>query len=198
MPEEPKLYATVLAAGQSRRFGSMKLLADFRGTALVARAIRAAEAVCGDRSLLVTGNEWRAVHEACQPLQGFMVINEHYAEGMSTSIAAAVRALPEDADGMLLILGDQPLVTADDLDRLITAWQGAPEHIVCSRFGEQLTPPTIFPRRLFAELLQLRGDRGARPVVERHADSVVRIEVAHAEFDVDTPQALKDLEASKD
>ena len=195
---EPTLFAAVLAAGQSLRFGSTKLLAEYRGRALAAHAIRAAEAVCDERTLLVTGNDWRQVHEVCQPLMGFLVINEHFAKGMSASIAAAVRALPDTAGGILLMLGDQPLVTADDLNRLVTVWRRDPESIVCSRFGSQLTPPAIFPARLFDELTLLSGDQGARPVIERHADGVVPVDIPHAEFDVDTPEALNDLADSPD
>ncbi len=189
----PTLYAAVLAAGQSLRFGSTKLLAEFRGHALVAHAIRSAEKVCGERTVLVTGSAWQDVHLACKPLRGFLVVNENYAKGMSTSIAAAVRALPNTADGMLLTLGDQPLVTSEDLHSLAEVWRQNPELIACSRFGAQLSPPTIFPRRLFGELLELQGDRGARSVVEEHADDVRQVEMPHAQFDVDTPQALRDL-----
>ena len=187
------LYAAVLAAGRSRRFGSTKQLASFRDRPMISHAMRAAEAVCSDGTLLVAGNDWQRVHEACEPLRGFLLLNDRYAEGLSTSIVAAVRVLPAAADGILLLLGDQPLVDARDLTRLITTWSENPERIACSQAASRLTPPAIFPRRLFDELLELDGDQGAYPIIARHRDETVSVANPNASFDVDTPAALEEL-----
>lgn len=191
----PGLFAAILAAGRSRRFGSQKLLAHFRDEALVSHAVRTAEAICGDRTLLIVGSDGAAVRASCAPLTGFFVVNDRYAEGMSSSIGAAVRALPAAASGLLLTLGDQPLVDAADLTRLAAAWGEKPECIVCSRFGAQLTPPTLFPRRFFSELQALDGDSGAREVIDRHAEGVIAVEMPHAALDVDTAMALQRLDS---
>ena len=188
------LYAAVLAAGRSRRFGATKQLAEFRNRPLVCHAVRAAEAVCNERTMLVTGNDWQRVQEACGPLQGFLLLNDRYAEGLSSSIVAAVRVLPAAADGILLLLGDQPLVDANDLTQLITVWSKNPERSACSQAASRLTPPAIFPRRLFGELLELEGDQGAYPIIARHRHEAASVAIPNAEFDVDTHAALEELD----
>lgn len=192
------LYAAVLAAGRSRRFGSTKQVARFRGSPLISYAMRAAEAACGERTLLVAGCDWQRVHAACQPLKGFLLLNDRYAEGLASSIVATARVLPDSADGILLLLGDQPLVDANDLKQLIETWSEHPERIVCSQFASRLAPPAIFPRRLFGELLELEGDQGAYPVIARHRDATITVASPHAEFDVDTPAVLEELDRQPD
>lgn len=189
------LFAVVLAAGAATRFGDSKQLALFRGVPLVRHAVRAAESVCGANVIVVAGSNWEQVLAACAPQKGFFVVNERFADGMSTSIVRGVGALPDSARGVLLVLADQPLITDRDLGALIDAWRRQPDVIVCSRFGDTFSPPAVFPRRCFDELAELRGDQGARPVIERHRGSVVAVELDHAAFDVDTPDDLEGLSA---
>ncbi len=191
----PRLFAVVLAAGNASRFGSTKQLAEYRGRPLVQLAVRRAERVCGADSILVVGADWRRVHEACAPLKGFLVMNDAHEAGMSSSIAAGVRAVATTADAILLLLADQPLVTSDDLTRLIDAWGGSATSIVCSSHAGVIGPPVIFPSRYFGELTAQSGDKGAREVLERHADEVVRVPCAAAAVDVDSP---RDLDALRD
>lgn len=187
------LFAVVLAAGRSRRFGTPKQLALYDGEPLVHHAIRAAEAACGQRSILVVGSNWRLVHDACAPLTGFLLRNERFRDGMAGSIVSAVGALPPAASGVLLMLADQPLVAADDLCRLIDEWVEAPGDIVCSRHGTYIGPPAIFPRAVFSALLSLEGDRGAKSVIQTHRRRVRFVECRHVTSDVDTPDDLARL-----
>lgn len=187
------LYAIVLAAGESRRFGSTKQLARFRGEPLVARALRLAETVCGSRTLLVAGKDWRRVHAASAPLEGFLVRNDDYAEGIASSIACGVRAVRAQASAVLILLADQPLVDASYVSRLIGAWRDNGERFACSRYGESLGPPSIFPRAAFDELEALEGDRGARPVLDAHAGELTVLDCPAGSADVDTPADLAAL-----
>jgi len=189
------LYAVVLAAGTASRFGRPKQLAEFRNQSLVTHAVRTAESLCAARSLLVVGSNWQDVHAACAPLLGFLVRNEHFETGMAGSIAAAVRALPANAAGLMLMLADQALIGTDEIVKLTTTWSGKPEHVVCSEFDGVLGPPVIFPRALFAELAALQGERGARSVIARHADRVIAVPCAAAAVDIDTPEDLRRLAA---
>ena len=187
------LFAVVLAAGMSRRFGSTKQLELFEGEPLVRRAARLAEAVCGYRSMLVVGSDWRRVHDACAPLAGFVIRNDRYEAGMASSIVAAVNVLPRTASGVLVMLADQPLITAEDLCRLIDSWVEAPRGIACSRHGAYAGPPVIFPCSDFGELLELEGDRGAKSVIQANGERVRFVECSHVRSDVDTPRDLARL-----
>jgi molybdenum cofactor cytidylyltransferase len=176
---DPTLFAIVLAAGESRRFGSTKQLAVHDGRALVAHAMSRAESICGRNSLLVTGNAWREVAAACEPLQGFLVVNTEYRDGL----AAAV----------LLLLADQPLVTDLHLQMLVEKWRRSPDSIVASTYAESFGPPVIFPADLFVELVSLDGDRGAKPVIDANIERTIFVECAEAAFDVDRPEDLREL-----
>jgi molybdenum cofactor cytidylyltransferase len=189
-----RLFAVVLAAGASARFGSTKQLAPLRGAPLVAGAARKAEAVCGRDSLLVTGNEWQAVAGAAAPLTGFFVVNPRYAEGMSTSICCGVRAISGVADGILIMLADQPLITVDHLRSMVETWYEQPEAIIATSWQDAGGPPVIFPRYAFGDLMSLSGDAGARRLIENADGPVVNIRFEAGGVDVDRPSDLTLLE----
>ncbi len=188
------LFAIVLAAGESRRFGATKQLAAFGDGTLVGNAVRTAEAACGRHSMLVAGKRWPEVVAACAPLQGFFVINPRFAEGMSTSLRAGVQAVADSADAVLLMLADQPLVTEAHLDDLVAAWRASPASIIASHYADTLGPPAIFPRAYFAALCALSGDQGAKPLLEADAANVISVASDRAAIDVDRPEDLAGID----
>lgn len=191
---ESSLYALVLAAGASSRFGSTKQVARLDGQPLVARATRNAETVCEENVVLVTGNDWRAVTAAAAPIAGYFVVNPRFEEGMSTSIACGIRALPDNAAGVLIVLADQPLVTGRHLLDLASAWERRPDSIVASAWQDVCGPPVIFPRSAFQDLAALSGDAGARRVIESGNHPVERIDFAEGAVDIDRPEDLERLD----
>jgi CTP:molybdopterin cytidylyltransferase MocA len=184
------LFAIVLAAGTASRFGSTKQLALYAGQPLVTRAIRTAEAICGSRSLLVTGSDWQNVAAACEPLRGFMILNPKYADGMASSLALGIRSVRSVAGGVLVMLADQPLVAAEQLGLLVNAWESSPDSICASAYANTIGPPVIFPARHFAELMALRGDRGAKAVIDSHREQLVSVCLDEAAVDIDCPDDL--------
>jgi molybdenum cofactor cytidylyltransferase len=187
---EDTLFAVVLAAGASTRFGRTKQLEPFDGQSMVANAVRKAEAVCGANSVLVTGNRWQEVVESCEPLSGFFVVNDDYQTGLASSIACGVAAVRESAAAILLLLADLPLVTTDHLALLARNWRQSPGSIIASAFDGTLGPPIVFPSADFDALQQLRGDNGARPVIDANLHRVLSIACEEAAFDVDRPEDL--------
>ena len=188
--DRKRLFAIVLAAGASRRFRATKQLADYCGEPLVGRAMRLAEAVCAERSVLVTGSDWRRVHDACAPLKGFFVRNEAFESGMGGSIACGIRAVAGSADAVLLLLADQPLITASYLRQMIVAWNGSDTRIVCSEFAGVVGPPVIFPAAYFDELVSLERDKGARVLLDTHHEQVIALSCEAAATDIDTRDDL--------
>ena len=98
---------------------------------------------------------------------------------------------------MLLLLADQAAVTADDLRRLAGTWRKQPQYIAAALYAGTCGAPAIFPRSSFRALAELRGDTGARVLLRRHPDRVVRVAMPSAAIDVDTPEDLLALEAPK-
>lgn len=184
------IFAIVLAAGASTRFGRTKQLEVFEGVPLAARALRKAESVFDDRTVLVVGKDWQQVTAACEPLAGFFVINDEYEQGIASSIACGVRAVADTADAILLTMADLPLVTEHHLSQLARTWSDSPSSIVASAFEDTQGPPVVFPKEDFAALLELGGDRGARSIIDANRDRVLEIGCEEAAFDIDRPEDL--------
>ncbi len=94
------------------------------------------------------------------------------------------------------MLADQAAVTADDLRRLAGTWRCQPHHIVAAQYAGTTGVPAIFPREDFAALGALRGDEGARVLLKRGGDRVVRMPLHSAAIDIDTPEDLQNLHNS--
>jgi len=185
------VFAVVLAAGQSSRFGKTKQLEKYQGIPLVSRSVRLGEAVCGSNTVLVAGNDWRRVTDICAPLAGFFVVNPRFADGLASSIECGIRSVAEVADAVMLLLADQPLITSAHLQVLLDTWQSSRESIVASAYAGTTGPPVIFPRRDFADLMRLSGDRGARSMIDANRERVKVIVFEPAALDIDRQSDLK-------
>jgi molybdenum cofactor cytidylyltransferase len=146
----------VLAAGASRRLGEPKQLLAYRGSTLLDATLSAAQA-CGFDQLLVTlGAASEQVRSSVNLGTAEIVENPEYSTGCSSSIGAALRLVDDRADGLVLLLGDQPGINPEDVARL-TAHAHAP--IAVCRYRNSLGHPMWFRREMFAELSQLHGDK---------------------------------------
>ena len=186
--------AIVLAAGQSRRMeGKNKLLEDFHGLPLVRRAVEAALASRASPVIVVTGNNADAIRKALAGLDVRFVNNSDYADGLSSSLKAGIRAVPEESAAAVICLGDMPRVSSALIDKLIAGF--APERgamIVAPVRDKQRGNPILWARRFFPELLKLEGDMGARKLANFYDEGLLEVPVNDddAFADIDTPQAL--------
>lgn len=191
----PKVAALVLAAGRSTRFGtSNKLLADLGGEPVVRHSVKAALESGARPVLVVTGHMADGVREALAGLEVTFIDSPHYRDGLAASLKAGLAALPRDADGVVVALGDMPGVTGADIDRLISGL--APKEgrsIVVPVHGGKRGNPVLFAAHLVQELLAVEGDTGAKHVIVSHADEVVEVAIGSPRIfaDVDTPEALE-------
>jgi molybdenum cofactor cytidylyltransferase len=195
----PRIAALVLAAGQSRRMGRNKLLLPIDGTPMVARAVDALIASAATDIVVVTGHQADDVRAVLAGRSVAFVHNPDYAAGLSSSLKTGIAALPEDADGALVCLGDMPLVGPAHLDRLIAAFNPVEGRLICvPTYDGKRGNPVLWARRLFGEMAGLSGDVGARGLLERHADAVCEVAMSDAGvlLDVDTPAALDALAAA--
>jgi molybdenum cofactor cytidylyltransferase len=187
------LHAIVLAAGASTRFGSAKQLARVAGRPLLHTAVARAADVAGSAVTVVLGARAAELSQLLTHSQASVVINRDWREGMASSIRAGVARLPASCTAVLLMLVDQAAVTAEDLKRLASAWRRQPDYIVAARYGMTTGVPAIFPRSVFPDLAALRGDVGARVLLQRNPDRVVRVPMASAAIDIDTPEDLLEM-----
>ena len=187
------LHALVLAAGGSTRFGSAKQLVRIGDRPLLSLIAGRATEVVGQALLIVLGARAAELAPILKHSSGSTVVNRDWREGLASSIRAGIARLPPSCAGVMLVLADQACVTAEDLRRLAGAWRRQPLCIAAAQYGGMLGAPAIFPRHLFGELSELRGDSGARVLLNRHADSLVKVPMASAAFDLDTPDDLLEL-----
>lgn len=194
-----KPTAVVLAAGRSTRFAGTKQLALLGGEALVSRVVAAIPKRGVLETIVVVGHDAEEVSRAIGPVKGVrVVINPDYASGMASSISAGVAAAPRETSGALILLADQPFVTRPLVARVLKAFETRGGIVAAGR-GDLLSPPAVFARRYFGELLALRGDQGAKPVMMAHraAVSVVRVRSRRALSDIDTRDDLQAAEQAR-
>jgi molybdenum cofactor cytidylyltransferase len=187
----PRLIAGILlAAGLSTRFGRQKLLQPYRGELLVRKTARCFLDAGLQPVVAVVSND-PAFGDALAGLPVTMVENPTPEDGISSSIAIGLRALPETSSAALIGVADQPYLTVEAVEELLHAY--SPGRIVVPRFGEHRGNPPVFDRRFFADLMQLRGDRGGQVVVNAHPEAVVEISLAEEiGADVDRPEDWPD------
>jgi molybdenum cofactor cytidylyltransferase len=193
----------ILAAGRARRFGAgpddSKVLARLRGKALVRHV---AEAATGSRArpiYVVTGQAADRVEAALDGLDLRFIRNSDPDAGLSQSLTIALRALPEEVSGAVVLLADMPFIKAALIDGLIAAFNAAskePQAVVPVRAG-RYGNPVLLGRSIFARAQALSGDRGARSLLEASDADVLDYPVDDEaiEIDIDTREMLDQLDA---
>ncbi|MDR7495249.1 MAG: nucleotidyltransferase family protein [Armatimonadota bacterium] len=186
--------AVVLAAGGSTRMGRPKLALPVRGEPMLRRAVGAALASRCREVIVVLGMHADVYRPLLDGLDARVVVNPDAAEGMGASIRAGVGAISPKASGAVVLLADQPFVSAEVIDRLITSAQASRARVAAAAYGRVVGVPAYFDRALFPELRALVGDRGARSVVEAHRTDAVTVTIPEEEAaDIDTAQDLASL-----
>ena len=198
-PAPPRrVAAVVLAAGRSSRMAPRNklLLPGADGKPMVARVVDVALASRARPVIVVVGNQAEAVSRALAGRDVRFVEAADYAAGLSASLRAGIAAVPADAAGAIVGLGDMPLVSAAVLDRLIETHDADEGRgIVVPTWRGRPGNPVLWDRRFFPELTGLTGDVGGRGLLERHADQVAEVEAESDAVlrDFDTVESLADL-----
>ena len=192
--ESSHIHVVVLAAGASSRFGSTKQLVRVNGRPLMHTAVSRAVELAGHSVTVVLGAQAGELAPLLKHSPASVAVNRDWAEGIASSIREGLTHAPSTADGVLIVLADQAAVTTEDLRRLAGAWRRNPTSIAAAQYAGSVGVPAIFPRWCFRELNELRGDRGAQVLLQRHVDRVVRLPMPSAELDIDRPEDLLSLE----
>jgi molybdenum cofactor cytidylyltransferase len=194
---EEGLYAIVLAAGASTRFGSAKQLVRLAGRPLLHTTVSRAVEVTGSATFVVLGARAAELAPLLRHTPASIVINRHWSEGIASSIRAGIERLPATCGGVMLVLADQAAITAEDLRRLASTWRRQPQYIAAALYAGTVGVPAIFPRSRFPELAELRGDIGARKLLQRSPDRIVRVPMESAALDIDTPEDLLAIDTAQ-
>jgi molybdenum cofactor cytidylyltransferase len=184
------IVGLLLAAGGANRFGSQKLVAPYRGQPLVSHAARRLRAAT-DATIAVLGSDADAVATVLMDCDVSAIVNDYWRDGLSTSLRMGVRALPAAAEAIVVALGDQPELDTATVRGLVDEWRANGLPIVTARYRGVRAPPVLIARAVFAEIETLRGDNGAKPLMDRMPERVAFVDVdTDVPFDVDTPEDL--------
>jgi molybdenum cofactor cytidylyltransferase len=201
--------AIILAAGSSSRMGGgrHKLLLPLDNRPVLAHVIDASLASKARPIIVVLGHQSDQVRSHIKHYTIHhdieLVENTHYQQGMSSSLRIGILTLltygymkehlSHHVDSVLIVLGDQPLITPKVFDTLITAYRATGKPIVAPLYKGKRGNPVLFDKSLFSELIEVTGDEGGRTVLERHRHEVELIEIgdALANYDVDTWEAYE-------
>ncbi len=194
-PSEPRLAAVVLAAGSSSRLGRPKQLLPFGDGVLLDVVLDLVRATPFAQRIVALGGAADEVR-ATVDLSGFdVVMNTEFQSGCSSSIGAAVQAVHPDLDGIVLLLGDQPMMRAESIETLVAGRGDAP--IAVTRYRDGIGHPFALSRATFPAVTALRGDRGVWKLIERLGTAVAKVDVGtRMPADVDTEEDYRALLAA--
>jgi molybdenum cofactor cytidylyltransferase len=187
--------AVVLAAGESRRMGEPKQLLPVGGQPMVRQVTEAVCAVGVAQVVVVIGAHAEAVGQAVAGLPVEMVLNDRWPEGMTASLHAGLRALRPEIRAALVVLADQPGLTAELIQALADCYRATGAPVVAPFSEGERGRPVLFDRALFPELLAAMDDKGRREIIARYWDRMARVEVEDPAIlrDVDTRQDYEEI-----
>jgi molybdenum cofactor cytidylyltransferase len=176
----------VLAAGTGSRFGGTKQLEVVDGRPLAQHAIDAAAAAGLDEILIVTGHDAEAVEGGLElPDNARFVRNPNYRDGQASSLAAAFHDIAEDSEAAVVLMADQPGVTADVITALVATFRATRKEIVRAAYRDG-PGPSLLSREIYAEAGHLHGDVGARVLMASHPQWVEEVSIdADVPVDID-------------
>ncbi len=195
MDEPERVFALILAAGESRRLGYPKQLLDLGGKALVAHVAEQAIASPVDGVVVVIGSHASEIELALRGMHVYRVFNPHFAQGQGSSLAAGIRAMPSTVDAVVVVLGDVPGVLPDAISAVVGRWRETRAPAVVSRYGGKQGHPVLFDRSVFFDLASLDGDIGGRDILRSLGDLVETVDLpGEVPADVDTEEDWERLQ----
>ncbi|HJW60714.1 MAG TPA: nucleotidyltransferase family protein [Actinomycetota bacterium] len=185
MPSPGPVLGVVLAAGGSTRMGRPKQLAELDGRPLLAHVLAAAAEAPLDRVVVALGGAATEVLDRVELGPAEPLVVEGWAAGMGHVLASTLAQAGGDWRAVVVLLGDQPLVTGRGVARLVEAWRAGAGPVVTATYGGRPGNPRLFDRRLLPDLLGLAGDTGARDLGAARPEGVHRVEVGDLASDAD-------------
>jgi len=194
-----RFAAILLAAGASTRLGQPKQLIQLNGESLLRRTARLASEIGCDPILVVLGYESERMQQELNDLHAKTVINPDWQSGMGSSLRCGIQALQKEnpiPERVLLLLSDQPWLSTDILQALVTKSATENPRIVASNYAGRLGVPAVFHKSVYAALQCVEGDKGARQIIQQYQDQVASIDFPEGVIDIDTTEDLAALRAT--
>ena len=195
---QKKIVALILAAGESSRFGQPKQILPFRGTSLLNHIKKHLSLYFVDKTFIVLGAYRNEIMKKCHLKTSEVIEFEQWKEGMGSSLSYACSKIfmQKDYDGILITLSNIPFVEKSDYGKMMDLFKGE-EDILATKATNSLGVPDIFGKRYFNELLQIKGKKGAKPLIYKYLDKVKVYNNERAAFDIDSKEDFRNMEGLK-
>lgn len=181
----------ILAAGASSRMGQSKQMLDVNGEKLLVRTVKAALDSHGGTVVVVLGSHEKAHRKSLCGLPVEIVYHSNWKNGMGSSIKKGLSHLMSgnpSLEAVVILVCDQPLLTAENITRLIREYRQSKKTIIASRYSKMPGVPVLFDRIYFPHLMALPDDQGAKQIILQHRDDVSEVDFPGGEIDLDTPE----------
>jgi molybdenum cofactor cytidylyltransferase len=183
--------AIILAAGESKRMGKPKLLLPFGDKTIVETVVTNVIQSKADEALVVLGADPEKIEEKIKDLPVTITVNPHYKKGMLSSVQWGFNAIPENIQGVLICLGDQPSIPPSVMDKVIESFKSSKKGIIVPAFNKNRGHPVLIDVKYRKEIEDLSPDVGLRGIVYNHPRDTMEVEV-------DTPAVLRDIDNPDD
>ena len=187
-----KLALIMLAAGNSRRFGSNKLMYEVDGVPMYQRTLRllqkAAERIPDSRIVVVTQPQYSEIIDVVKETGAEVLFNPKPERGIASSMQIGLE-IAKDADACLYTVSDQPWLTAETIIALYDAFQSENKGMACTVWGEKTGNPCIFSKKYYRKLMEITGDKGGKQIIKRYPEDVTYLKISDEKElqDVDVP-----------
>lgn len=189
-----KTAILILAAGSASRMGKIKQLLPYKNTTLLEWAIEQAQKSTVKDVFCVLGANKDAIENQLTTKTIEVIYNPNYKDGLSTSIVEGINLLQKHCfDNTLIMLADQPHVTSEYLNSIIETSKNNPSNIIASSYQGSVGVPALFPKKYFNDLLNLKGDKGAKNFLLQHNNNVIKVNSSQNLLDIDTPEDYQHL-----
>jgi molybdenum cofactor cytidylyltransferase len=172
-----EISAIILAAGESRRMGSPKMLLDFGGITMIETVIRNVKSSEVDDVIVVLGAYIEELKIIVDKAGARFCFNDIYKEGMLSSVKCGFRNLPSETDAVLVFQGDQPLITSQTINKIVAGYHSSGRGIVLPVYMNRRGHPLLVAKKYFSEIGRLDPEKGLRSLAEIFQDDVVEVSV---------------------
>ncbi len=172
------ICAVVLAAGQSRRMGTQKLLLNYGGRSVISHIVEVLSNSSVDQVVVVTGCDADRIRAEIAPSDVSVVFNEEHKAGMLSSVRCGFGAIDAGCRAVMIVLGDQPAITSGLIDEMIRAYRGTDKSIVVPTYKGRRGHPTIISMQYKDDVMSCYDDVGLRGLLRDHPDEVLELEVS--------------------
>ena len=185
------ICAILLAAGESRRMGSQKLLLPFGSSTVIAHIVDQLLRSLVDKVFVVLGHDAERIAEELSGRPINVVPNPNYKTGMLSSVRCGLQALPQQCEAVMVMLGDQPAITSELVDEMVRSFTSADKGILVPLYRGKRGHPILFSEHYRNEILTRYDNVGLRGLLHAHPDDIF-------ELGVSAPRVLSDMDFPED